>query len=219
MSTSPPIQYQTSTPDLAGIGATTFTAAPPATTTCTTTFVESKTTPAAAGAVLVGESTFANHLCNKFAIFFFIISIIVLVLLLYIASSRNDWFNGLNKFSFAALPIVLGIVLVIVVLMMAGSAYFSYSSATDENARNQILFSFVASMILLIILFIVFYVEKNFSLAFYLSLVMIFVAFMQMALNFQQSARSGWCTFPYLLFFIIISVGFYNIWQSNPAPV
>jgi tryptophan-rich sensory protein len=200
MSIAPPVQFSTPTPSLAEIGAASFKAAAPiSSTTCTTT----------------ANSFISQHMCNKFAIFFVIVAIIVLIIVILIATSANEWYNDLKKHPWGNNSIWFSIILSIVVLLMAGATYYAYNMTSDEFVRNAILFSFTGAMIFLIIMFVVFFVEKNLSLAFYLSLVFIFIAFIQMTLIFQANMTAGYCTLPYFIGTILLTVIVWNIWQSN----
>lgn len=216
MSIAPPVQFSTSTPSLSEIGAASFRAAgPTSSTTCTTTTTDVKSTTAAVATTTTANSFITQHMCNKFAIFFIIVAIVVLIILILLGTSGNEWYNDLKKHPWGNNSIVFSIILCIVVLLMAGASYYAYNVTSDEFVRNAILFSFTGSMIFLVILFVVFFVEKNLSLAFYLSLVFIFIAFVQMTLIFQANMTAGYCTLPYFIGTILLTIIVWNIWQSN----
>lgn len=213
MSIAPPVQFSTPTPSLAEIGAASIRAAPPiSSTTCTTTITDVKNTPVT---IASSNSFVRDHMCNKFAIFFIIVSIVVLIILILIGSSGNEWYADLKKHPWGNNSIIFSIILCIVVLLMAGATYYAYNVTSNEFVRNAILFSFTGAMIFLIILFVVFFIEKNLSLAFYLSLIFIFIAFIQMTLIFQADMKAGYCTLPYFIGTILLTIIVWNVWQSN----
>ena len=100
---------------------------------------------------------------------------------------------------------------------MAWGTYLAYAQARDEYCKNQILFTFIFAMILLIAWFVIFFVENNLSLAFYTGLLFVFVAFVQLALNWQSNATAGYFTLWYFIFAIIMVIIVWNIWSSSIA--
>lgn len=179
------------------------------------------TTTVVPGEVVV-PVTGIHQVIHKNAIWvFLIVAIIVLVILFWIAKPQQEWFAGLNN-SWSWLKAnnmsVMAIIMVIVVLLMAYVSYVAYVKTT-ARWRNGIILSFAASMLLLIVWFIVFYNTQNLMAASWLGVAVLVAGLIQTWYVFNADRAAGWGMVPYLLWLVTAVAFGFQLAGSNPLDV
>lgn len=159
-----------------------------------------------------------QQMCQNALWIFIIISIIVLIILYALARPAQDWLAGLNNswtwLKAGSNMVVMGVILAIVVLLMAYVSFFAYLHANliDQKA---IVITFGITMILLIVWFGLFYVQRDLNTSAWFGLLVLIAAIFQTYYVFKVSRSAGWGMIPYLLW-VIVAIAFnFQLKASN----
>jgi len=152
--------------------------------------------------------------CYSYLWAFMLVGIIVLILCFAISYPELGWYQELNNYSWSGNMLIMGIILAVIVLIMCYCTCVGYSYATEGNKTN-ILFLFVASLLVLIMWFYVFYNAKNLENAFYMGILFLFLTFLQTYFVWKSITRAGIGMILYILWAIFAVIVTWNISNTN----
>lgn len=144
-----------------------------------------------------------EQLCRPEVWIFLIIAIVVLIICFYVAYDNKEWYSDLKKFSWTENLWVWGVILVLVLLVAGYCSFVSYIMGS-QSMKMAILITFVAAMLGLLAWFWVFYKTKSLENAFYVSLILLFIAFLQIYLVWTVNPNAGYGLLPWALFSIFL---------------
>lgn len=145
---------------------------------------------------------------------FVVLAIVVIIILCWIAKNYKCVSDALNTGCWCSNPLIGGILLFIALLITAWFTSRAFVMA-DSTTRNFLMVGFVAISILLILAFFLFYKKSNYSAAFYVSLLIVAVAFLHMYFCFKVNKNAGYAQLPLVIMTIVLACYFYNITANN----
>ena len=155
-----------------------------------------------------------DNFCYKYLWAFILVVVVVILICFSMSYSELNWYQELNNYSWSGNMVVMGIILVIILLIMAYCTFIGYSYATEANKTN-ILFLFVASLLVLILWFYVFYNAKNLENAFYIGIFFLFLTFVQTYFVWKSNIKAGYGMLLYILWAVVAVVITWNISNTN----
>jgi tryptophan-rich sensory protein len=135
---------------------------------------------------------------------YIVIAIILIVVLLYVANDYKCVFEDLKMCSWTSNYIVGAIIMVVGVLLLAYASFTAQVNSGDQHCRYAVISLFGAICVLLVIAFTLFFRNGDFSGAFYVALVILFLAVLHMYFSWKAKHGAGWVS----LVFVIVSVLF-----------
>ena len=151
---------------------------------------------------------------NKAIWAFIIVAILVLIICFFIAKPELEWYREINKYGWLSNNWLMGVILIVVILLMSYSSYFAYCVA-DESGKNMVIITFTLGLLILITWFIVFFKVKSFLNAFYLSMMLFFVSFIQIYFVWDISSNAGYGMIPYIVVTFLLTIISLNISSEN----
>lgn len=168
----------------------------------------------------VMSSEFAKFLTdgqNKgFLAFFIIIALITLIICTVLAVQNKEWFNSLSVGGWAmgGWLIFWAVVLWIGVILLALGSFYAYAAGT-EQMKIAIVIVFLLTMISLIIWFCIMYYNKDLTVSFYFSFVVVILTLILLVLNWRVAATAGYFSILQLIVSIVIVIFAYNTMNAN----
>lgn len=169
--------------------------------------------------VIVEENSFTEiaktGIYNQYIWIFLIASIVAIVLCIFIAMPGAVWFSGLKKYAWSENLWVWMILFIVVVLIMGICTFLGFVKAQcieDSISQGVIFMSFVASLLTMIIWFSIFFRSKDIQTAFYLLIVLLFLAFLQIYFVWKMNDGAGWGIVPWIVFLIFLIAA---VWEIN----
>ena len=145
---------------------------------------------------------------------FIVIAIVVLVVCFVIAKPGMEWFNDLNTTAATRYMWIWAVILTIAYIVAAYYTSVGYYAATP-HVKTGIMLSFIAFSLLLLVWFFVLFKMKEITSAFYVSIALLFVLFIQMYLCWATNLTAGLGNIGIMLMAFIL-VGFsYNLSAAN----
>lgn len=150
---------------------------------------------------------------------FILVSILVLIICFYISYPEAGWYQELNNYSWSSNMLVMGIILAVIVIIMACCTAIGYRDSKNDDDKQGVLFTYVASSLVLIMWFYVFYNAKNLDNAFYIGVVFLFIAFVQTYYVWKANTLAGYGMILYMLWAIFAAIITWNISSTNVVEV
>ena len=160
-----------------------------------------------------------NKNCYNIVFIFIIVSIIILIICFAISYSEYEWYQELNNYSWSSNMLIMGIILAIIVIIMSICTGIAYKDCKDEHNKSMILFTYVASSLVLIMWFYVFYNAKNLDNAFYIGILFFFIAFLQTYFVWKANQNAGYGMILYMLWALFAVFITWNISNTNIVDV
>lgn len=157
--------------------------------------------------------TVVDNACDKSLWGFIIFSILILLFCFAISYPEKNWYQELNNYSWSANMTIMGIILIVIVIIMAYCTYKGYNSSLTN--KSMILFSFVASLLTLVLWFYVFFTAKNLENSFYMSILFLFLAFLQTYYVWKANTKAGYGMILYMLWGVFAVLVTWNISTTN----
>jgi tryptophan-rich sensory protein len=164
--------------------------------------------------IIVEETNiFQENFCHKYLWAFILFAIVILFFCFAISYPELSWYQELNNYAWSANMTVMGIILAIIVIIMSYCTFRGYVSSIVN--KQMILFTFVASLLTLVLWFYVFYTAKNLDNAFYMSILFLFLTFIQTYYVWKANVRAGYGMILYVLWAIFAVLITWNISTTN----
>lgn len=160
----------------------------------------------------------SENYCNNGIFIFVIVSILILLVCFGIAYPEAGWYQELNNYTWSTNMLIMGIILAVIVIIMSICTGFAYRDAKEEN-KPMILFTFVASLLVLVMWFYVFYNAKNLDNSFYLGILFFFIAFLQTYYVWKSNVQAGYGMILYMLWALFAVLVTWNISNTNVVDI
>lgn len=152
---------------------------------------------------------------DKFLWMFILVAIVIVCLCFGIAYNEADWYSNLNNWTWASSMMWVSIILFIIVLIVAYCSYLGYNSAADDTTKGWILATFFATLLILMVWFYVFFKAKTLDNAFYVSILFLFVVFVQTYLIWSVNYKAGYGMILYALWAIFLASASWYVSANN----
>lgn len=156
-----------------------------------------------------------NDFKDKFLWMFILVAIVIICLCFGIAYNEADWYSNLNNWTWASSMMWVSILLVIIILIVSYCSYLGYNSAKDDTTKGWILATFFATLLILLVWFYVFFKAKSLDNAFYVSILFLFVVFVQTFLIWKANTKAGYGMILYALWAIFLASASWYVSANN----
>lgn len=146
---------------------------------------------------------------------YIVITIIVIIVLLYVANDYKCVFEDLKMCSFSSNYIVGALILVVGLLIFAYASFVGQMHAPDHNCKSAIVFLFGAVCVLLVIAFTLFFRNGDYSGAFYVALIVLFLASVHMYFCWKAKRGAAWMSFVWVIVSILFVWFTWDVTSQN----